>query len=419
MRRLFLPALALTLALAPSSPADWSQFRGPTGQGHGDGKHPPTTWGPDQNVTWRRALPGNGWSSPVIAAGKVYLTTAVPAGDGGPKADQSLRAVCVDAKTGGVVWDVEVFKQDAAAAPKIHSKNSHASATAAVEGDKVFVHFGHMGTACLNAKDGSKVWATRELKYSPVHGNGGSPVVVGDTLVFNIDGPDKQATVALDKATGKVRWQTPRNAKPAKAFSFTTPLPITVNGREQLVSVGSDVVMGLDARTGKEVWRVKFSGYSIVPRPVFGHGLVYFSTGYDNPELFAVKPDGQGDVTATHVAWNVKSKAMPRNASPLLVGDALYVVSDAGVLTCLDAKTGLERWNENLARPHTASPVSAGGLVYLLAEDGTATVFKPGSSYDEVAKNKLGERALASYALDGDALFVRTANALYRIETKK
>ena len=416
MTRLLL-GLSLALALTPTlRAADWSQFRGPTAQGHGDAKNPPTEWAPGKNVAWRTELPGGGWSSPVIAAGKVYLTSAVPKGEG-PKADHSLRAVCLDAKTGALVWDVEVFLQDGATAPKIHSKNGHASATAAVEGDKVYVHFGHMGTACLNAKDGSKVWATQELKYTPVHGNGGSPVVVGDLLAFSIDGPDLQAVVALDKATGKVAWKTPREAKPARAFSFGTPLVISVNGAEQLVSVGSDVVMGLEPKTGKEIWRVKFSGYSIVPRPVFGHGLVYFSTGYDNPVFYAVKPDGTGDVTATHVAWTSK-KGAPRNASPLLIGDALYLVADGGLLSCLDARTGVERWSENLGGAYSASPITAGGLVYLLSEDGTGTVFKPGSSYDEVAKNKLGERALASYALDGDALFVRTAKALYRVEKK-
>lgn len=416
-----MPRFGLAFVLAITLPpallaADWYQFRGPTGQGHAESKNLPTEWDPKTNVTWRVELPGKGWSSPAIAAGRVYLTSAVPTATTPP--DHSLRTICLDVKTGTVIWDVEVFHQDGKSAPKIHPKNGHASPTAVIEGDKVYVHFGHMGTACLNAKDGSKVWANTSLKYTPVHGNGGSPVIVGDRVIFAIDGIEMQAMIGLDKATGQVAWKTARNASPKKAFSFCTPLPITVNGQVQVVCPGSEVLMACDPQSGRELWRVTYdSGYSIVPRPVFGHGLVYFSTGYDNPVLYAVKPDGRGDVTATHVAWTVK-KGVPRNASPLLVGDALYLVTDGGLLSCLDAKTGAERWNENLGGAYSASPIYANGLIYLLAEDGTATVFRPGAGYEPVAKNKLNEKTLASYAVDGDALFVRSEKALYRIEKK-
>ncbi|MBA4191524.1 MAG: serine/threonine protein kinase [Planctomycetaceae bacterium] len=403
--------LAFTMA---TSAAEWSQFRGATGDGHADAAKLPTEWDKTKNVTWRKELPGNGWSSPVAVGGKIYLTTAVP-GEG--KGDYSLRALCVGAKTGEVVWDVEVFKQDGKTAPKIHSKNSHASPTPLVDGDTVFVHFGHMGTACLKTKDGSKVWTQETLKYTPVHGNGGSPVLVDDKIIFCIDGPEKQAVIGLDKKTGKVAWQTPRKANPKKPFSFATPLLITVNGQEQIVAQGSDVVMGLNPKSGEEIWRVKYNGYSVVPKPIFANGVVYLSTGYDNPVLYAIKADGKGDVTETHVAWTIK-KGVPRNASPLLVGDAIYLVADNGLVTCIDAKTGAERWNEQVGKAYSSSPVFANGHVYLLAEDGTATVFKPGSSYDPVATNKMGERALASYGVDGDALLLRTEKALYRIEKK-
>ncbi len=402
--------LTLTLSLALGA-AEWYQFRGPDGNGHADAK-PPTEWDAKKNVTWRKELPV-GWSSPVVVSGKIYLTSAVPEGEG-----QSLRAQCLDAKTGTVAWDVEVFKQPANA-PKIHKKNSHASPTAVVEDGKVYVHFGHMGTACLSAKDGAKVWATQELKYSPTHGNGGSPLIVGKHLIFSIDGTDKQAVFALDKTNGKVAWQTPRNNKTgASPFSFSTPLLIKVKDQEQLVSAGSGVVMSLDPQTGKEIWRVGYgSGYSVVPKPVFANGLVYVCTGYNTANLVAIKPDGKGDVTATHVAFTVKKNA-PLNPSPLVIGDALYMVSDGGVLSCLDAKTGAERWTERVEKAYSSSPLYMNGLVYLLDESGTTTVFKPGASYDEVAKNKLGEKTQASCAVDGDALLLRTEKALYRIEKK-
>jgi outer membrane protein assembly factor BamB len=415
MTRLVLPFLALA-AVPAAGLADWPQFRGPTAQGHADKADPPVSWGPQKNVRWRTEIPGSGWSSPVVVGGRVYFTTAVPRGEGAT-ADHSLRAVCLDATSGSVLWDVEVFLQEGKDAPKIHGKNSHASPTAVVDGDRVYVHYGHMGTACLNARDGAALWSTRDLRYQPVHGNGGSPVLTHGKLVYSIDGTDKQQVVALDAATGKVAWTTPRDAKPSRPFSFGTPLVIPVKGKDQLVSVGSDVVMGLEPDTGKEVWRVKFSGYSVVPRPVFGNGVLYFSTGYDTPVLYAVKTDGAGDVTDTHVAWKAK-KGAPRNASPLLIGDAVYCVSDGGLLTCFDAKTGAERWNENLGGAYSASPVYAGGRVYLLSEDGTGTVFKPGAEYEELAKNRLDEKALASYAVDGNALYVRTAKAVYRVEGK-
>ena len=409
----FVAAAFLTLAFALTLPAaDWFQFRGPDGQGHTDAKLA-TEWDAKKNVTWRKELPGLGWSSPVIAGGKIYLTTALPQASG-----QSLRVLCLDAKTGKIEWDKEVFSQDASA-PNIHRKNSHASPTPVVEDGNVYVHFGHMGTACLKAKDGSKVWATQELKYSPVHGNGGSPVVTGKHLIFSIDGTDKQMVVALDKTNGKVAWKTPRENKTgAKPFSFSTPLVITVKDQEQLISAGSGVVMALDPTTGKEIWRVYYgSGYSVVPRPVFANGLVYLSTGYDSPTVIAIKPDGKGDVTGTHVAFTVKKNA-PRNASPLVVGDALFLVSDNGQLSCIDAKTGQERWSESVGKAFSSSPIYAGGLVYLIDEAGTATVFKPGAAYDPVATNKLGEKTQASFGVDGDALLIRTEKALYRIEKK-
>ena len=176
--------------------------------------------------------------------------------------------------------------------------------------------------------------------------------------------------------------------------------------------------MALDPRTGTEFWRVTYDdGYSVVPRPVFANGLVYVCTGYNSPTLIAIKPDGKGDVTKTHVAFTVKKNA-PHNPSPLVVGDALYLISDSGILSCLDARTGEERWNERVGKAYSSSPLYAGGLIYLLDEAGTTTVFKPGTTYDPVATNKLNEKAQASCGVDGGALFLRTEKALYRIENK-
>jgi outer membrane protein assembly factor BamB len=409
---LALPALLLT---APARGEDWPEFRGPTGQGLYSG-HLPTEWGLGLNVTWKQPIPGNGWSSPAVAGGRLYLTTAVPA-DGGSGKDQSLQALCLDTATGKVLWEKEVFHQDGAKAPPIHGKNSHASPTPLVAGGRLYVHFGHQGTACLDAATGKGLWQNASLRYQPVHGNGGSPILTDDALIFSVDGADQRFVAALDRNTGRVLWKTDRDTPARKKFSFGTPLLIEVNGRKQVISPASDVVGAYDAATGKEVWRVTYDGYSVIPRPVYGHGLVFLSTSFDSPVLLAIRPDGSGDVTDTHVAWRLRKNA-PKTPSPLLVGDEVYVLSDDGVLSCLDARTGRVHYQQRLAGTYSASPLFADGKIYVQSEDGTGTVVEAGRQFEEVARNSLDERSLASYAAADGALFIRTAMNLYRIESR-
>ncbi|MSR58583.1 MAG: serine/threonine protein kinase [Planctomycetaceae bacterium] len=396
---------------------DWVEFRGPTGQGHAQASGLPVHWTETKNVTWRQAIPGKGWSSPIVSKGRVYLTTAVPVGDEG-SATQSLRAVCLNARTGTIDWDIEVFEQPSGA--QLHQKNSHASATPITDGQRVYVHFGTHGTAALDL-DGHVLWRNHELKYSPQHGNGGSPVLVDGLLVVSCDGTDLQFVAALDQASGQLRWKRPRSTQPEKGFSFGTPLVIDVGGRKQLISAGSDAVFAYDPADGSEIWKVNYpGGFSVVPRPVFGEGLLFICTGYNVPSLLAIRPEGaSGDVTESHVAWKVK-KGVPANPSPLLVGQALYLVSDGGVATCLDATTGQEHWNHRVGGNYSASPVHAGGKIYAQSEEGEGVVFQsdPGR-YVEVDRNTLGERALASYAISDGALFLRSAGHLARVETAR
>jgi outer membrane protein assembly factor BamB len=386
---------------------DWPQFRGPTGQGLSAEKGLPLRWSATANVAWKTALPGRGWSSPVVQAGRVYLTTAVP--DGG---DQSLRALCLDAGSGRVLWSSEVFRQGPRA-PRIHDKNSHASPTPILAGKRLFVHFGHQGTACLDTA-GKVLWKSTVLAYRPVHGNGGSPVLAAGAVVFSCDGAEERFLAALDPDTGKVRWKTERRTEADRFFSFSTPLVITVKGKQQLVSPGSDVATAYDPGTGKEIWRVRYSGYSVIPRPVFGHGLVFLSTGFEAPRLLAVRADGSGDVTDTHVAWTLRHGA-PHTPSPLLVGDELYLVADRGLASCLDARTGRPHWQQRIGGNYSASPLYAAGRIYCLAEDGSAVVLRAGKKFEVLARNALGERALASPAAADGALFLRTARHLYRL----
>jgi outer membrane protein assembly factor BamB len=406
--------LLLLIAFATSLRAeDWREFRGPSGQGLYEGKNLPIEWSTTKNVAWKTKIPGKGWSSPIIEKGRVYLTSAVPIDE---SKDLSLAAICVDAATGKVIWRTDIFKQDAKA-PKIHAKNSHASPTPVTDGKHLFVHFGHQGTACLDL-DGKIVWRSTEHRYSPVHGNGGTPIFAGDKLVFSVDGSDKQLIIALDKATGKTKWKTPRKTDFGQKFSFSTPLLIaTPDGKEQIISPGSGVVCALDPADGKEIWRCSYDGYSVIPRPVFGHGMIYIGSGYNTPSVYAIKVDGRGDVTKTHIAWSVQ-KGAPHTPSLLLMGDELYMVSDGGLASCLDAKTGKAHWQERVSGKYSASPFYADGKVYLQSEEGVTTVLRAGKTHELLATSNLKERTFACYAVADGAIYLRTETQLYRIQSK-
>ncbi len=388
---------------------DWPEFRGPTGQGLVLSGKLPTTWNQDTNIAWKQKIPGKGWSSPVVARGRVYLTSAVPGDEG----DQSLRALCVDAAKGNILWNKEVFQHDSANSPNIHSKNSHASPTPLVREGKLFVHFGHQGTACLDL-DGKVLWRNTTLRYAPVHGNGGSPILVDDTLVFSCDGSDERFIVALNTSDGSVRWKTTRIVEAYKKFSFCTPLLIEVDRRRQIISPGSNVVSAYDPADGKEIWWVRYNGYSVVPRPVYGHGLVFVCTGYERPSLLAIRPNGKGDVTNTHVVWKT-SKAVPLTPSLLLNDKELYMISDNGVASCLDAQTGTVHWQQRLGGNFSASPLLADEKLYFQSEEGTGVVLQAGKVFKLAAKNALDERSLASPAAADGSLFIRTEEHLYRI----
>ena len=262
----------------------------------------------------------------------------------------------------------------------------------------------------------SRLWRNTSLKYSAVHGNGGSPIIVGDALIFSCDGASDPFVVALDKANGEVIWKTARNTNPKKTFSFSTPLAIEVNGQTQIVSPTSGGVMAYNPRNGKEIWRVRYpEGYSVVPRPVFGHGLVFVSSAFDHPVFYAIRPDGKGDVTETHVAWSI-SKGAPNTPSPLLVGEEIYFVSDAGIMTCAEAESGKIHWQERISGNYSASPVFADGKIFVQSEEGVGTVLKAGKTFEVLSKNELKERTLASYAVDEGVIYIRGAEHLFRVQ---
>ena len=387
---------------------DWPQFRGPTGQGHSTETGLPIEWSESRNIVWKTPVPGRGWSSPVVADGHIWLTTATK--DKGT----SLRALAYDVENGRELINVEVFHLRSA--DLTNPKNSHASPTPIVEGDRVYVHFGAQGTAALSTS-GEIIWKTR-LPYESQHGNGGSPTLYGDLLIVSCDGSDDAFVAALDKRTGKTRWRASRRQPFDQAYS--TPLVIRVGERDEIVSVGAYRAAAYDPQTGKEIWRVSYAdGFSNVPRPVYGHGLVYIATGFQQPSLLAVRADGTGDVTKTHIAWTLR-RAAPLTPSPLLVGDELYVVNDGGIATCLDAKSGAPRWIQRLGGgDYSASPVLADARIYFLSESGVATVIAPGKEFRRLATNTLDGDTLASMAIAAGSIFIRTDSHLYRIAEKR
>ncbi len=397
MIRICLLALAALTPLA----ADWPEFRGPTGQGLAAVDTAPRTWSETKNVTWKTPIPGRGWSSPVTLGGKLWLTTATEDG-------RSLRAIAVDAETGVVVHDVEVFK--VAETSAIHKKNSYASPTPILEPGRVYLHFGRQGTAALDAS-GNLLWTNREHTYRHGHGPGGSPALWNDLLIYSADGTDRQFMVALDKNTGKTRWTRDRGGR----MGFSTPLVFEHSGRAQVVSTGGDHAAAYDPASGEELWRIRYDGFSVVPRPVYAHGLVYLTSGFYGPTLFAVRPGGSGDVTASEVAWTY-TRGVPLTPSPLIVGDELYLVSDRGIATCLDAKTGELLWQTRIGGAVSASPIFAAGGVYFTNESGLTVVFEAGRKKVELARNTVAGRTLASPAVEDGVLFLRTDTALYRIE---
>jgi outer membrane protein assembly factor BamB len=390
---------------------DWPQFRGPGGQGHSVSRDLPLKWDQKTNVAWKADIPGNGWSSPVLLDGRIYLTTAVQ--DKESNGPTSLRALCLDATSGDSIWNIEIdqLPEDIT----IHPKNSHASATPIVTSDRLYVHFASHGTAALDLQ-GHILWK-KQIDYQPHHGTGSSPVLFENLLIFNCDGIDSPFVIALDVSTGDERWRTPRPNIAKMTFSFSTPLIIEVNDHPQLISTASGLVCGYNPRTGAELWMAQYPNrWSVVPRPVYQDGLILISTGYEGPaELLAIRPTGSGDVTESHIAWRA-DRFVPHNPSPIIHDGFIYLVSDRGIASCRELQTGKLIWKERLGGAYSASPILADNRVYFLSEDGLCTVIRAAPEFESLARNDLGERSLASVTPTTGALFIRTINGLYRIE---
>ncbi len=416
----------MLLAMAATAQADWPRFRGPSGDGlvtrPGSAEQIglPVRWSETENVTWKTAIPHLGWSSPVVMDGQVWLTTATAEG-------HDFYAICVDADSGAIRFNERLFHTDDPE-PLGNPLNSYASPTPVVEPGRVYVHFGSYGTACLDTKTFEVLWKRSDLPCRHYRGPGSSVILFEDLLILTMDGVDVQYLVALDKATGRTVWKTDRTAdwddldaegKPRDEGdlrkAYTTPLIVEADGATQMISVGAKAFYGYDPRTGRELWKVNMPAFSGAAGPVYRDGIVYVVTGFGQTELMAVRIDGAGDVTDSHVLWKT-ARTVPRTPSPVLVGDLLFTINDTGIAICLDAATGEPIWQERIRGNYATSLLYADGNIYCFNQNGTSTVFKAARRFEVVATNTLDAGCMASPAVAGRALFLRTKTHLYRIE---
>lgn len=427
MRVSFCLIVLLALPCVLRLRADWPDYRGPWRDGHvsapGDTKPVglPIKWSERENVRWKTAIPHRGWSTPVILGGQIWLTTATTNG-------QDFFAICVDAASGKTLLSEKLFHCDTPE-PLGNDVNCYAAPSVALETGRAYVHFGSYGTACMDTKTFQVIWKREDLPCRHYRGPGSSPILHKDLLVLTMDGIDLQYLVALDKHTGKTVWKTDRSAewndldkdgKPDRGGdlrkAFSTPIVIEAGGVTQLISSGSKASYAYDPATGRELWRVNTAAHSPATRPLFDHGLVFVATGSGKSEYLAVRPDGRGNVSDAHVVWRTVRGA-PRLVSPVLVDGLVFLLGEGGVMRCVEAANGNEVWQERVAGECYASPIFGDGHIYCSDLNGKTTVLKAGRSFEVVATNTLDDGFMASPAVLGKALVLRTKTHLYRIES--
>jgi outer membrane protein assembly factor BamB len=374
----------------------------------------PLEWGATKNVAWKTAIPGEGWSSPIVSGDRVFVTAAT---DGGA----SYRLICLDRRGGAVLWDKEVLRQ-----PKLNKggQNSFASSTPATDGKQVYV-VAVDGSIAAVGMDGTVAWAYRDFKYYSQHGLSVSPVLYKDLVIVPFDysstGPDKSVgwqkpwdksvILAVEAATGKLRWQAKRGMS---RIAHVTPRILSVDGKDQLVSAAGDVIQGFDLASGERLWTVASRGEGVVPSVVLGDGLIYTCSGFSDPTIRAVRTGGTGECTATHLAWEQK-RGVSMIPSMLYAKPYLYAVNEKGNVRCLKADTGEIAWEDKLKGSFSASPVWAAGRIYITSESGETTVIASGDAWKVLATNTLGEKVCASPAITRGHILIRTDKNLYSI----
>ncbi|MCU0915467.1 MAG: PQQ-binding-like beta-propeller repeat protein [Planctomycetes bacterium] len=391
---------------------DWPCFRGPGGQGISAEKDVPTHWSATSGIRWRTAVPGEGWSSPIVCGDRVFATATLEGGS-------SFHLICFDRTGGKVVWDKEITRQKAG---HKQPNNSYATPTPATDGRRIYVPVCD-GRILAVSMEGELLWTNTDVEYYSEHGLAVSPVLFEDLVIVPFDGSspppntkvgwqvpwDKAVILAVDRNTGRTRW---RGSRGSSRIAHVTPRIVQVEGRDQLVSGAGDVIQGFDPHTGARLWTVDSPGEGVVPSIVSGDGLVFTASGFGASRICAVRAGGQGNVTKTHTAWETRED-VPKMSSLLHVAPHLYVATETGVVKCLQAATGQVVWRERLGGKFSASPVWAEGRIYLLAENGKMTVLEEGPTFKIIAQNELGEKCCASPAISQGNLFLRTDKALY------
>ena len=392
----------------------WSQFRGHYGNGIIKSTSAPINWSENTNIDWKTPIHDRGWSSPVIWNDQIWMTTATKDGN-------KMYAICVNKLSGKIEHDIHVF--DVKSPQAITNENTYASPTPVVEEGRVYVHFGTYGTACISTKDGQILWKRRDLNCDHEIGAGpaSSPFIYNNFLIFNVDGRDVQYVIALNKETGETAWKTNRSVdfsdvQVNQRKAYGTPFIIPRGNSNQMVSIGAKGVYSYDPENGKELWKAEHRGWSIAPRPVYGEGLVFTMIDRDRPEMWAINPNGRGDITETHIEWK-ETKRMPPRASPIFFKGLLFVVDRNGYISCLEAKTGKSLWQKRMRGRFSASPILANNLIYFFNEDTVCTIIKPTRELEIVTENKLSsDKLLATPAFDENSIYIRTENNLYKIK---
>ena len=394
----------------------WSQFRGHYGNGIIKSTSAPINWSENTNIDWKTPIHDRGWSSPVIWNDQIWMTTATKDGN-------KMYAICVNKLSGKIEHDIHVF--DVKSPQAITNENTYASPTPVVEEGRVYVHFGTYGTACISTKDGQILWKRRDLNCDHEIGAGpaSSPFIYNNFLIFNVDGRDVQYVIALNKETGETAWKTNRSVdfsdvQVNQRKAYGTPFIIPRGNTNQMVSIGAKGVYSYDPENGKELWKAEHRGWSIAPRPVYGEGLVFTMIDRDRPEMWAINPNGSGDISETHIEWK-ETKRMPPRASPIIIKGLLFVVDRNGYISCIEAKTGKSIWQKRMKGRFSASPILANNLIYFFNEDTVCTIIKPTRELEIVAENKLSEdKLMATPAFDENSIYIRTEKKLTRIVKK-
>ncbi len=394
----------VSLWLSPCAAGDWPWWRGPGLDGKSSDRAV-TKWSATENVVWKAKVPGSGHSSPAVCGDRVFLTTA-------DEAARKQLVLALDRKTGRPLWSTTAYE---GGFMKKNGKNSHASATPACDGERVYSLFVNHDALHVTATDldGKIVWQTRVGDFVSQHGYGSSPVLHGPHLILNGDSLKGCFVAGLDRRTGEVAWKTDRKTT-GRNGSYATPVVATLAGKAQLILTGLGEVSSYDPATGKLLWSCAGPSEVTACTPATSESLVFATGGYPERELLAVRADGKGDVTKTHIAWKT-GRGVAYVPSPLYHDGRLYVVADGGTITCFEEKTGKQVWQDRLAGGFSSSPVLIGGLLYVSSEAGRTFVLRAGPKFEVVATNDLGEGIMATPAVSGGHIFLRTNRHLYCI----